>query len=311
MSIIPLSQEIANAAVNSAIAPLVAQAVRGTQTAGMAGLAGAAARAAANATFPHIRASRIQRMFRRQRERRQKVHQRNRIGMNPGSSGAKKDAQLTSDLVTYNDCALNFIDVTNIDKTTTNSINGRQGNACYFSGVKMHMRVYNNYSPQSTPCRGLKFHIALVSPVRAKTVTDDGWFRDYVTSRDKNFTTTLNEIEYDDPINSDRYITHWKKSFSLGPLVRENNSATQTFQNFDQTGGSSMREMNTWIPVKRNIRFNDDTNEDCETPVFLVWWAKVMENSPGQATNSYSMSMRLVSFFHESLPKKHLVRFGN
>lgn len=297
MALVPaLTSELMNAAIAAQTAHAVSQSRSAARAAGTAARvaydAGPAARAAAN---------RIKRMWRRSRERRQKVHQANRIGMNPRSSGAKKDGQLNTALTNYSDCAINLIEVTNIDKTTTNAINQRQGNACYFSGIKLHMRLYNNYiSGGSEPLKPLKFHIAVVSPVRGKVISDDGWFRDFFTSRDKNFTTTLDDIEYDDPVNSDKYLVHWRRSMLVGPPTRQSN-------NTDWVGGPSYKEMTQWIPVKRNIRFNDDSTEECETPVFVVWWAKVAGNGPGQVLNAYKASMRIVSYFHESLPSKRLI----
>lgn len=238
-------------------------------------------------------AKKIQALARGRRTRKNKIHLTGKIGHRPGTSGAKKDIQLTSAYTTYNDCALYFTELTDIDKTTTNAINGRQGNACFLSGTKLHMRLYNTHD--ASP---IKIHFAVVSPVAAKTITSAGWFRDWTTSRDKDMSTTLDEISYDDPINSDRYITHWRTSFTLAP---KDSSVTH------HTGRMSYTEFSKYIPVRRNIRFNDDSDEECESPVFLVWWAKRLQG-PGQALSAYDASIRLVSFFHESLPKTRYIR---
>lgn len=238
-------------------------------------------------------ASKIQSLARGRRVRKNKIHLTGKIGHRPGTAGAKKDAQLTPEKITYNDCALYFTELTDIDKTTVNAINGRAGNACFLSGTKLHMRLYNNM-PQDP----MKLHFAVVSSANSKTITSAGWFRDYITSRDKDISTTLDEISYDDPINSDRYITHWRTSFMLGAR----NSST-----IHHTGYPSFMEFTKYIPIKRNIRFNDDTDEECETPVFLVWWAKTLAG-PGQNLGAFDASIRLVSFFHESLPKTRYIR---
>lgn len=238
-------------------------------------------------------ASKLQSLARGRRVRKNKLHLTGKIGHRPGSSGAKKDQQLTAQKISYNDCALYFTELTDIDKTTTNAINGRQGNACFLSGTKLHMRLYSQVTTDP-----VKIHFAVVSPVANKTITSSGWFRDYLTSRDKDMSTTLDEISYDDPINSDRYITHWRTSFTLGPL---DNAASH------HVGIPSFTEYTKYISIKRNIRFNDDTDEECESPVFLVWWGKVLQG-PGQFAGAFGSSIRLVSFFHESLPKTRYIR---
>lgn len=242
-------------------------------------------------------AKKIQALARGRRTRKKfGIHNAVKIGHRPGTSGAKKDQQLNPEKVTYNDCTLYYNEITDIDKTTTNAINGRQGNACFLSGTKLHMRLYNNQA--DVP---IKIHFAVVSPVGSKIITTSGWFRDYLTSRDKDLTTTLDEIEYDDPINSDKFITHWRTSFTLGP---RNNPTVNTAYH---VGAPSFLEYSKYIPIKRNIRFNDDTDEECESPVFFVWWAKLMAG-PGQGSSVYDASIRLVSFFHESLPKTRRFR---
>lgn len=242
-------------------------------------------------------AKKIQALARGRRVRaKSKIHDVQKIGHRAGTSGAKKDQQLNPAKTTYNDCTLYFNEITDIDKTTTNAINGRQGNACFLSGTKLHMRLYNNQSLDP-----VKVHFAVVSSVGSKTITTSGWFRDYLTSRDKDLSTTLDEIEYDDPINSDKFITHWRTSFILGPMEEYDNTFPR------HQGPPSVLEYSKYIPIKRNIRFNDDTDEECESPVFLVWWAKTMVG-PGQRLNAYDASIRLVSFFHESLPKTRRFR---
>jgi len=245
----------------------------------------------------HDAANKIISAFRK-RKAKKAVRGAGRIGMPMGSSGSKKDVQLTTARTAYDGATLNYVRLTDIPRSTTDEINARTRSSCFFSGVSWKCHMFNDEK------RPNKIHFAVVSMVRGKDPTSigDGFFRSYSTSRDVNFGTTLDPIQYDYPINTDKLIVHARWSYTLAPLQDYNLGQTE------EVGPQSYRQAKRWLPVKRNLRFNDDSDDDCETPVFLVWWAKSISNSPGLEGTSYYLSMDVVSYFHESIATKRSFR---
>lgn len=112
--------------------------------------------------------------------------------------------------------------------------------------------------------------------------------------RARDFGSTLTGMEFHClPINTDRYTILKHKRYRLVPPV------TGTTVSHS---GSSYMNIDWWIPLKRQIRWDAGTASDPEAgAVTFVYWADKMFNTAGTAieTSQFRFSSRLVTYFKE------------
>lgn len=291
MSIIPLSQEVANAAVSQAIAPMVRQAVAAGTRARTAGTA-------ARVTLDTMAAARrIQRMFRRQAARRSAIHQKNRgfwkVAENPGTSTAKKERTTTSDPTNYFSRVLHFLDLTDIDKASALlEINRRQRHNVLVTGVSIKeiIRNLNTSNP-------MVYNFAIISQKNSKTFDGTGFFRDFDSSRDIDFNLTLlNSMKMNNlPISTDKFNVHFRKKVVLA-------ASDQASAGYLDSTSNSYKYWEKYIPINRNFRFNDDGTTECETPLYAVWWCDLIQNGAGAGSGANQITKQVHHVVHFKEP---------
>lgn len=147
-----------------------------------------------------------------------------------------------------------------ISGTANNAINARQRDVAYVTGTKICMAV-NSLSPLP-----LHFNWAVVSRKdqadAAPTVTD--FFRSMAGTRSQNFATGLSSLQFSClPINKDKYhiLTHHRRLLASTGEATVNDGVRKSYI-----------EVQKWIPIKRQFRFDGDAATTAERRYFLVYW---------------------------------------
>ncbi|QCX35032.1 capsid protein [Blackfly DNA Virus 6] len=112
-------------------------------------------------------------------------------------------------------------------------------------------------------------------PYQAPGLASDGFFRFNGDSRDENFDNSLAAIAINyAPISTDQYNIHMHKRVLLGPrpVGSDWNHQINTF-----------RHIKGYVPIKRTLRYNDDTDTKCENPIWVVYWINPFHSDSGAA----------------------------
>jgi len=187
--------------------------------------------------------------------------------------------------------ALYAMDATSIDKMTASfGRSDRFFQQVDFRGIKYDFLVKNNVADP------IVFNYAVISfksgkytfedttwpaePYQSPGVANDGFFRFNGDSRDENFdgSLTSQQINYS-AISTDQYNIHMHKRSLLGPrpVGSDFNHQITTYRRFKG-----------YVPIKRTLRFNDDTDDLCETPIWIVYWVH-----PWMANNTSTRILKI------------------
>ena len=205
------------------------------------------------------------------------------IGEPVGSGGAKRSIQL-HDVTDFPTKTLYSHEVTEIGKSSINSINQRQRDIINLRGVKYILELNST----SNDLRPSIVNYAMISPkgganvrdpVTPSSVTTVDFFRGFQTTRSQNFADTFSSVYLNQGvINSDKYnILMHKKCFIGG-----GNDTTPRAKHI--TG---------YIPVNRQIRYDDGAINSCNSPIFFVAWQSFITDL---ATNSATPAVMSIAF---------------
>lgn len=225
-----------------------------------------------------------------QKKWRSKRARRATIGRSVRSERCHRERMLTTEPLNADSRTIYFSDLTNIGKTTTNDINGRQSQSVNISGIRTRF-TFRNLSV-NVPCRLV---CCMLVPRNSNTISNDGFFRDYNASRDVNFSTALtNQLMTTLPISTDKYTVLWRINKTVMPA---SNSPT----NYGIQGGKSFVDIYRYTPIKRQVRYNDDTGTECENKFFFVWWFDNLMTPGGGAplVNSGTSQADHIAFYRD------------
>lgn len=111
-------------------------------------------------------------------------------------------------------------------------------------------------------------------PYQVPSLALDGFLRYDGLSRDENLDTGISGIIAGyNPISTDQYNIHMHKRVTLAG--KPGGSA------YTYTYANNYRRIKGYVPIKRVLRYNDDANEDCESPIYLVYWVTPFHQDPG------------------------------
>lgn len=160
-------------------------------------------------------------------------------------------------------------------------------------GIEIAVHFYNkNNQP-------LFVNMAVVAPKHGSTfsgVTE--FFRSNNGDRGQNFGTSLSGLELHYlPINTDKYTILTHQRMQLG----SESDATGTY-NSDAGKGNWMSKKQ-WLPINRQLRFENSGSVSCTTPIYFVWWCDRMRTPALQAAavNQMSTSIMHTMFFTDVL----------
>jgi len=221
--------------------------------------------------------------------RRKKAFSPRNFGERVGTSTAKRavtdDTQvITRDTRTlYNHSAL--------DIPFGTALNQRERNIANVRGIKVCMEV------KSLSNEPLYINVAMLAPKDGVNAVDtNNFFRSSDdTARARDFDINLNSNEFHClAINTDKYTILKHKRMRLIP------QGAGTTTTVSLTGYSYMN-LNWWIPLKRQIRWNAGTNQPVSGEVQLVYWADQFHTPTGTTPviGEFSVMRRCVAYFKE------------
>jgi len=219
------------------------------------------------------------------------ARQKLKVGSRPGQTQSKVDKYITCEPENHSSKVLYVLDLTKIGQNvSTTTLNRRNRSIAIITGfsIRMHLR---NLIPN-----GLVINFAVVKPISKNQVDGVGFFRDYQTSRDRDFTLGLCGMEFCyNSINTDKYRILWRKRVFMTP--NEPVAANEGVRN-----GNNTKSFKTYIRLKRQIAYEDDpASEDAETKVWLLWWGDVPDNPSSAPVNAdtFVTSKYIRTYFKE------------
>jgi len=151
------------------------------------------------------------------------------------------------------------------------------------------MQIRNNTT------EALCVNIAVIHPKDVQDVNNAKFFRGYASSRSQDFDLTLTSNEFSClPINSDIYDILVHHRMMLDPSNGGSKDQSTNGKNY----GSWMK----WIPLKRQLRYDQAASVAETGNTYVVWWADKFLSAPGTvATNSaYQVDVKLYKYFKET-----------
>lgn len=232
---------------------------------------------------------RMRYMYRRNKRRR--TDGRSAVGQPPNKGAVKKDNMVSSDVFVRSTRELLATSMINVLAQTTQGsrINKRERNAANFVGFKIWHHAYNQlgFNP-------VCMHVAIVSRKNGSMPDNIGFFRAYENSRDQDFNTSLGSLEFHGlPINTDKYRVLMHKK-----CVLANANAGATVENTNTV--NSWKTWDIWFPFKRQIIYEDGTNQDPQHNLFYVYWYDRMPEAKGvNGTVAVIEQLKIVSYFND------------
>lgn len=222
----------------------------------------------------------IQKAYRRRSKLRSGRHKRAREFAEPaGRETAKKRIIANQQDNNENTRTLYNLEISGIAQGP--DTDERLQNKLKLVGYRFNMKIIN----RST--KHLLFNVAIVSPKNATGMTTDDFFRGYGTTRGLDFSgTNMNSTDFHwRPINTDNYHIFKHKRFTL---IKDANTIRPWW-----------KELNFYIPIKRQVRYDNQTLSQAETPLYLLYWCDELAGVTGTAvtTAAFSMQYNIFSFF--------------
>lgn len=225
--------------------------------------AGAQARRALNFGARNIGRSVFRRMSNLNRTARRAT------GVSPGTATANRTDQLSGDIQSHNLNTQYLITTNAIERDTGSvpagnfriNINSRMRGIAFISGFSIKINFQNQSTTSDCVIRW-----ALLKKKAPGGDIKDGFFRWNGTSRDVNFDNVNRATDMMNlPISTDKYYIYKTGKFQLGAKI-----ATGV------TGSNSNRRntkfLKRYIRLKRQIRYNDDSDQNPEDEIIFVHW---------------------------------------
>jgi len=226
--------------------------------------------------------------YRATKRRKANNFSRRNIGEPVGTGTTKRSATDSADNVLRNTRQQYVHSLSDIPEGT--ELDARQRRIVNLRGFKLCLEV------KSIGPAPLYVNIAVLSPKgNAENVTVNDFFRSsQATDRARDFADDLNSNEFHClPINADRYTILKHKRYRLIPGGTESGSVSQQ--------GLSYMNVDWYIPLKRQLRYDGTTGQPEAGAVSLVYWFDEFATSSGTAstTGIVQMSRRCVTYFKE------------
>jgi len=229
------------------------------------------------------------RMVRRAYKRRKTNNfSRRNIGEPVGTGTTKRAATDSADNILRDTRTLYVHGITDIEEGT--ELDARQRRIVNLRGFKVCLEV------KSIGPSPLYVNIAILAPkAGASVITESDFFRSsQATDRARNFADDLNSNEFHClPINADRFTILKHKRYRLIPGGTETGSVSQQ--------GLSYMNVDWYIPLKRQLRYDSGVGQPEAGGVSLVYWFDQFGTTGGTAgqIGVAQMSRRVVTYFKE------------
>lgn len=149
-------------------------------------------------------------------------------------------------------------------------------------GFNLRIFIRNTITSQSVIVR-----LAVVSPTDKNEMSNAQFFRGYNTTRAQDFTTALDSHQYNNtPINTDNYTILWSSKYHLAPDSDTNGAASYSRTRDNYT------EVNKWVPLNRQLRYDGPLGSDCSDKIFLLMWYAGVESGSTTPVAAGSLTYR-------------------
>lgn len=235
-------------------------------------------------------------MYRRYKKRKQSPAKKARMGIgeNLGTSNAKQEIQLRDTIFVARSSRTLYIEnITGTDQGTANNRTERQMSVINCRGFRICMAVRNQLN------QPLYFNMAIVSPKNSGQITTANFFRGQGNnSRGLAFDNSRTSLEFHClPLNTDNKYILKHKRYRLNP----DSPTTQT--QYDQESGSSYKNIDWYVKLKRQLRYQDaDANFPIDGSVYLVHWFDLWSATAGSAEvpNCATNMQRNIMYYRET-----------
>lgn len=160
-------------------------------------------------------------------------------------------------------------------------------------GIELCYHITNINQPP------LYVNCAVIAPKHGSSgVSTTDFFRANDGTRGQDFSIALGALEFHYlPINTDKYIVMRHYRHVLGGQTDLSPS-----YNAD-TGPSNYLTKKIWLPINRQLRFDNSASNSCNTPIYFVWWFDAVNVASGSAvaTARCQMSFMHTMFFADVL----------
>lgn len=213
----------------------------------------------------------------------------NRVGEPIGSASAKWDS-LNADYANLSPLALQQLQLLNIVKVGgSTDYDTRLHDQLNFRGIKICM---NFRAEGALGTAKAHMNVAVISPkadlFSSNNITSSEFFRDPSgQNRAVDFgDPALLDLDYHcSAINSDKYTIHKRMKFDVGPS--------------GSTEGNKEKFVEFYLPVKRQIRYNNGTQFPVGKNMYLIWWYSASDG--GTPANAVRFSYRVTRYFKETV----------
>ena len=234
-------------------------------------------------------ARRIQRAFRKRRatkKRKLNTGAASRVGEAPRVFNSKREQNSSITNVLQDTRTLYQWELTQL-AAGTNREDQRSRHLINCKGFQIAFHVFNLHNEP------FYLNIAVIAPKHSNELTIIDFFRGVDGARGNDFDTSLSALEmHFHPINTDKYTILKHDRTTVGPRVDSNSYNSDT-------GFASYITRNFWIPVKRQLRYDNTLGTSCTTPIFLVYWMDFCRSVPnaGVANDLISVSHMNTMFY--------------
>lgn len=203
-------------------------------------------------------------VFSRRKTAKYRSNLRNQTGEPPSQVPTKQNQVRSDGNLSYNINQLHLINPVSIprrDNAATYLLNYRDRDVIYLSGVKLCFTFENQAATDDV----LYFNICFLSAKNMSTISDIDFFRNASgTARSKNFDSA--DLSSHDrhcmPVNADNYLVHWHQRFMIHSSVAAGSPLSSRFV-----------KIHRYIPINRQIRFDNEIGSSSETQFRVAFWA--------------------------------------
>lgn len=191
-----------------------------------------------------------------------------------------------------------------VDTTNTCITNiSRTSDLIYVSGIKIFLKLWHS------GFRRTHFDVAILECLSMDTDYNNyelNFFKDPYVNNSNDINFPLSPTTYDTTImtrsiNTEKYNILARKKFWIEPRMMPVYNAPGTVQSYSEYNyGDTIKQLNMWIPIKRNVEFYNGQGFYPRRNFLLVWWPTAADDLDFtyQQTNARAFKMDLQSIVY-------------
>lgn len=168
----------------------------------------------------------------------------------------------------------------------------RSRNFINISGIKVNLDLHNS------TMKPLYFNMAIIHPRNTNPNTSSVPITNFFKQDDTSggaidFSSSLNSLQLSTlSINTDQHDVLWMKRFK----INENGSAT----NYATEHGADTLSVREYVPVNRQVRYDNPSGTSCFDPIWLVYWSDGFhEDGISTTPNQFTAQWRVITYYRD------------